>query len=209
MAWTAKTKSHLFEPFYTTKEQGKGTGLGLATVFGIVKQNMGHIVVQSEPNQGTTFKIYLPQANETGYTHQPEEPLPSGGGCETILLVEDEAAVREPTAEYLTAQGYSVLKAAHGPEALKIAAQHQKHIHLLLSDLVMPQMSGRELSERIAEKHPETRTIFMSGYSRNLLSTPPNEDANYVLLQKPFRLDVLGQCIRQTLDRKDAAGAGV
>ena len=203
-----ETKSHLFEPFYTTKEQGKGTGLGLATVFGIVKQNLGHIAVQSELNQGTTFKIYLPRTIENETTDQHEVPPASVKGCETILLVEDEDAVRESTTEYLAAQGYSVLKAAHGVEAMNIAEQHQKEIHLLITDLVMPRMSGRELSERLVEKHPETKMIFMSGYSKNLLSNNETLDSKYILLQKPFRLDVLGQCIRRTLDRKNAAGSG-
>jgi len=203
-----ETKSHLFEPFYTTKEQGKGTGLGLATVFGIVKQNLGYIAVQSELDQGTTFKIYLPRTMESEHIDPHEAPPASVAGCETILLVEDEDAVRESTTEYLAAQGYSVLKAAHGVEALQIAEEHQEEIHLLITDLVMPRMSGRELSERLAEKHPETKMIFMSGYSRNLLSNNETLDSKYILLQKPFRLDVLGQCIRRALDRENAAAAG-
>lgn len=204
----AETKSHLFEPFYTTKEQGKGTGLGLATVFGIVKQSSGHIVVESELKSGTSFKIYLPYAEENVQTARNGETSLSTRGNETILLVEDESAVRESAAEYLIEQGYTVLKAASGTEGLQVAKQYQNRIHLLLTDLVMPQMSGRELSEKIASVHPEARTIFMSGYSKNLLSDVQTANADYVLLQKPFGLNVLGQCIRRTLDRKSAAQTG-
>jgi two-component system, cell cycle sensor histidine kinase and response regulator CckA len=203
----AETKSHLFEPFYTTKEQGKGTGLGLATVFGIVKQSMGHISVESELQQGTTFKIYFPPAEDAVQETGSEENISALAGTETILLVEDEASVREPAAEYLVGQGYSVLKACHGPEALEIAERHHQPIHLLLTDLIMPHMSGRYLSERVAMIHPEAKTIFMSGYSRNVLTDTQNLDPSYTLLQKPFRLNMLGQCIRRTLDRKQAASA--
>jgi two-component system, cell cycle sensor histidine kinase and response regulator CckA len=204
----AETKSHLFEPFYTTKEQGKGTGLGLATVFGIVQQSSGQIFVQSELKQGTTIKIYLPQAEERVAANSRREHDVSVTGSETILVVEDESAVLESTSEYLIEHGYTVLKARNGAQGLHVAEQHRKPIHLLLTDLVMPQMSGRELSNRIVVEHPETRTIFMSGYSKNLLSDMHKVNPDYVLLQKPFQLNVLGQCIRRTLDRKKAIGAG-
>jgi two-component system, cell cycle sensor histidine kinase and response regulator CckA len=205
---SAETKSHMFEPFFTTKEQGKGTGLGLATVFGIVKQSMGHIVVESQPGQGSTFKIYLPQTEGAAHSVQREEAIESVGGRETILLVEDDPAVREPAAEYLVECGYTVLKAGGGREALGIAKQRKEPIHLLLTDLVMPQMSGRELAEQIAALHPEASTIFMSGYSNNLLSNQQFLDPKRVLLQKPFQLTALGQCIRRALMRESAAGAG-
>ena len=204
----AETKSHLFEPFYTTKEQGKGTGLGLATVFGIVQQSSGQIVIQSELKQGTSVRVYFPRVEEGVEATSHRESSVSVTGSETILLVEDEAAVLESTAEYLIEHGYTVLKAANGLQGLRVAKQHRKPIHLLLSDLVMPQMSGRDLSEKIVVEHPETRTIFMSGYSKNLLSDMHEANPDYVLLQKPFQLNVLGKCIRRTLDRKEAVGAG-
>jgi two-component system cell cycle sensor histidine kinase/response regulator CckA len=200
---SAETKSHLFEPFFTTKEQGKGTGLGLATVFGIVKQSMGYISVESELGQGTTFKVYLPRIEEAIHSVQHDQPVGSVNGRETILLVEDDPAVREPAAEYLLECGYTVLKAGRGQEAVRIAEQHKESIHLLLTDIVMPQMSGRELSEKIATLHPETNIIFMSGYSNQ-----EPLDPKCVLLQKPFQLTVLGQCIRRTLSPKSAASAG-
>lgn len=203
----AETKAHLFEPFFTTKEQGKGTGLGLAIVFGIVKQSAGHIFLHSEPDHGTTFKIYLPRVEAAAQADNrgPSDVLFRGN--ETILLVEDEEAVRESAAEYLAGNGYTVLKAKEGPEALKIAAQHSQPIHLMLTDLIMPKMSGRDLSEKIASIHPETKVVFISGYSDNLLSNEQVLDPKHVLLQKPFRLTILGQRIRETLGRSNAASA--
>jgi CheY-like chemotaxis protein len=188
----AETKAHIFEPFFTTKEQGKGTGLGLATVFGIVNQNSGSIFVHSEPGHGTTFKIYLPHV---GTAEQSEDiSIPRGldvSGDETILLVEDQEAVRESAAEYL-----------------EIAQQRKEPIHLLLTDVVMPHMSGRELSVRLTSIHPETKVIFMSGYSNNLLSNQQVLDPRHELLQKPFRLEALGQRIRETLSNRRAARGG-
>ena len=204
----AETQSHIFEPFFTTKEPGKGTGLGLATVFGIVKQSMGHIAVESEAGRGTTFKIYFPQAEKRPEPVQAEQQAESVQGSETILLVEDEQQVRESTAMYLTENGYSVLQAASGPEALGMVDQHRGPIDLLVTDLVMPEMSGRELSEKLAAIHPETKIVFMSGYTRNVLANPQSLDPQWVLLQKPFPLETLGQCIRRTLNRTSAAGSG-
>ena len=203
----AETKSHLFEPFYTTKEQGKGTGLGLAIVFGVVKQNSGHIVVRSEAGQGTTFEIFLPRVNELQARETSDEPAEVVAHGETILLVEDETSVREPAAEYLAQSGHKVLRAANGPEALALAQKHAGKIDLLLTDLVMPHMSGVELSEKIVSMHPETKVAFMSGYSRDLLSNPAQLQPNCVLLKKPFQLKALGQCIRQLLDRRNAAAS--
>jgi two-component system, cell cycle sensor histidine kinase and response regulator CckA len=201
------TKSHLFEPFFTTKEQGEGTGLGLAIVFGIVKQSLGQIFVHSEPGHGTTFKVYLPRIEAVPHPHK-EKAQASFRGHETILLVEDEVAVRESSAEYLTANGYTVLKASNGPEALKIAEKQTQPLDLMLTDVVMPQMSGRELAEKIGLIHPETRVVFMSGYSNNLLSTQQVLNPDCILLQKPFRLTALGRCIRDTLKRGIGVGAG-
>ena len=203
----ADTKAHIFEPFFTTKEQGKGTGLGLATVFGIVKQSGGHITVESEPGRGSIFRVYLPKTEDAVEEARRVQAI-SARGNETILLVEDEHAVRESTAEFLAQNGYRVLIAENGPEALRMAEQYEQPIHLLLSDLVMPRMSGKELSERIVGLHAETRVVFMSGYSQNLLSHQQILDPAYSLLHKPFRLADLGQLIRETLDRTRAAKAG-
>ncbi|HTR65015.1 MAG TPA: response regulator, partial [Terriglobales bacterium] len=203
----ADTKAHIFEPFFTTKEQGKGTGLGLATVFGIVKQSGGHITVESEPGRGSIFRVYLPKTEDAVEEARRLQAI-SARGNETILLVEDEHAVRESTAEFLAQNGYRVLIAENGPEALRMAEQYEQPIHLLLSDLVMPRMSGKELSERIVGLHAETRVVFMSGYSQNLLSHQQILDPAYSLLHKPFRLADLGQLIRETLDRTRAAKAG-
>ena len=201
----AETKSHIFEPFYTTKEQGKGTGLGLAIVYGIVKQNAGYISVQSEPGRGATFKIHLSRVEDSVVPDQREASTTSFGGNETILLVEDEEAVRESAAEYLMENGYRVLQAASGPEALAIATEYGEPIHLMLSDLIMPQISGKELSERIAVIHSETKVVFMSGYSNNLLSKQQILDPRHVLLHKPFRLALLGSRIREALGPSSSA----
>jgi two-component system cell cycle sensor histidine kinase/response regulator CckA len=203
----AETQTHIFEPFFTTKEQGKGTGLGLAIVFGIVKQSGGHVFVHSELGHGTTFKVYLPRVEDAVQSKDVETSATSFRGSETILLVEDEEAVRESAAEYLVANGYTVLKAEAGPAALKIAEEHSQPIHLLLTDLIMPQMSGRELAGKIAGIHPETKVVFMSGYSNNLLSNEQVLDSKHVLLQKPFRLTVLGSSIREALNPNRAASA--
>jgi CheY-like chemotaxis protein len=205
---SAEIKSHIFEPFFTTKEQGKGTGLGLAIVFGIVKQSGGQIFVHSEPNIGTTFKIYFPSAGAEAQTQDAEEHQRPLTGAETILLAEDEDGVRDSAAEYLRENGYTVLTAKGGPEALQIAERYDKPIHLLLTDLIMPIMSGRELSERLATIRPEVRVLFMSGYSNNLLSNQQILDPKHTLLQKPFRLTTLGKRIRDVLGRSIGAAAG-
>jgi two-component system cell cycle sensor histidine kinase/response regulator CckA len=205
---SSETKSHIFEPFFTTKEQGKGTGLGLAIVFGIVKQSGGQIFVHSEPNIGTTFKIYFPSVGAEVQIQEVEEHERTITGTETILLAEDEDGVRDSAAEYLRENGYTVLTAKGGPEALQIAERYDHPIHLLLTDLIMPVMSGRELSEKIATVRPEIRVLFMSGYSNNLLSNQQVLDPKHVLLQKPFRLTTLGRRIREVLGRSFGAAAG-
>jgi two-component system, cell cycle sensor histidine kinase and response regulator CckA len=205
---SAKTKSQIFEPFFTTKEQGKGTGLGLAIVFGIVKQSAGQIFVDSEIDKGSTFRIYFPLVEGAVQSEDRDRVEAPVLGTETILLVEDEDGVRESTAEYLTANGYTVLRARAGAEALQMAQDYKQPIHLLLTDLVMPQMSGRELSEKITSERPETRVVFMSGYSNNVLSNQQTLESRHVLLQKPFRLSALGHCIREVLGRGKGAAAG-
>jgi two-component system cell cycle sensor histidine kinase/response regulator CckA len=205
---SAETKTHLFEPFFTTKEQGKGTGLGLAIVFGIVKQSGGQVFVQSELDMGTTFKVYFPSvqaAIEPQHLEERQQPIT---GAETILLVEDEDGVRDSAAEFLREGGYTVLTASGGHEALKIAEQYDRPIHLLLTDLIMPSMSGKELSERMARIRPAIRVVFMSGYSSNLLSDQQVLDPRHVLLHKPFRLAALGRMVQDVLARGKAAAAG-
>jgi len=204
----AETKSHIFEPFFTTKEQGKGTGLGLATVFGIVKHSGGHIFVDSEPSVGTTFKVFFPAVEAKVQAPVCEEQDAHVSGTGTILLVEDEDGVREAAAEYLAANGYTVWKARGGHEALQLVEDNDRDIDILLTDLVMPQMSGRELAEKIEAMCPRICTVFMSGYSRNLLSNQQLSDSRHLLLQKPFRLSALGRCVRDALASQKAAAVG-
>jgi two-component system, cell cycle sensor histidine kinase and response regulator CckA len=204
----AATKSQIFEPFFTTKESGKGTGLGLAIVFDIVKQSGGKIVVDSDPGVGTTFKIYFPRIAAVAQESSQEAVESVRQATETILLVEDEDTVRESIAEYLVQKGYTVLRASGGPQALAIAVQTNQSIHLLLTDVIMPKMSGRELAEKISSIHSETKVVFMSGYSSNLLSSRQVLDPKHVLLQKPIRLATLSKKLREILDRSNAAGAG-
>jgi two-component system cell cycle sensor histidine kinase/response regulator CckA len=206
-----ETMSHIFEPFFTTKEQGKGTGLGLAIVFGIVKQSGGHVSVQSELTKGTTFKVYFPMVEASVERESTEVIKHPSTGSETILLVEDEDGVRNSTAEYLQDAGYTVLTAAGAPEALEVAEQYDRPIHLLLTDVIMPFMSGRELAEIMTSVRSETRVVFMSGYSDNLLSTHQILNTKHRLLRKPFSLESLGQCIREVLEssgHKTVASSG-
>ncbi|HSY91515.1 MAG TPA: ATP-binding protein, partial [Candidatus Binatus sp.] len=205
------TQSHIFEPFFTTKGT-KGTGLGLSTVYGIVKQSGGYIWVYSEVGRGTTFKIYLPRVPSTGemagettgetvarlaapIDYRKVEP-----GTETILLVEDEANLRYLARQYLEKQGYKVIEAADGAVAMQIAVAHEKVIHLLLTDVIMPGMNGRELAQRIAEIRPNVKILYMSGYTENVIGHNGMLDAGIRLLQKPFNLRDLKSIVREVLD---------
>ncbi len=197
---TEAVKRHIFEPFFTTKEVGKGTGLGLATVFGIVKQSGGHVGVYSEVGRGTTFKIYLPSVSESlsgAQTKAAPEPVPRG--TETILLVEDETAVRTMTRLTLEGNGYLVLEAVDGEEALRLCAQHPGPIHLLVSDVVMPRMSGRQLAEQLTTLHPEMRVLFVSGYTDDAVVRHGVLQAEVAFLQKPFSMDDLQRKVRAVL----------
>ena len=198
----AETQAHIFEPFFTTKEQGKGTGLGLATVYGIVKQSGGHIWVYSEPGKGTTFKVYLPRIDQAVEVIAPGKlPVDElSRGSETILLVEDEEAVWCLVKEVLESRGYQVLETKGANDALEIGERHKEHIHLLLTDVVMPQMSGKELAEHLALLHPETKVLYMSGYTDNAVVHHGLLDPGTALLQKPFTPDALARKLREVLD---------
>ena len=192
--------AHIFEPFYTTKEEGKGTGLGLATVYGIVKQNSGFVWVYSEPGLGTTFKIYLPRAEGAVAVLQPAPPEVYAGGCETVLLAEDEAAVRRATREFLSLNGYIVLEAKNGLDALAIAREYQGPIHLMITDVVMPQMSGARLAGELAAERPDMKVLFVSGYAETTVQRHGAIDVTTRFLQKPFSLRTLALKIREVLD---------
>ena len=201
------TRAHIFEPFFTTKEVGKGTGLGLATVYGIVKQSGGYIWVDSTPGKGTTFEIYLPQASgKTTSEAEPEEKFSSAArGSETILVVEDEAGVRELACQFLRVKGYTVLDAGSGPEALEIAGRHPATIHLLLTDMVMPRMSGEELTTQLRTARPEIRVAFMSGYSKFSRGDIGKAYPDAPVLQKPFSPASVVDIVLQALSRPAAA----
>jgi len=197
---------HIFEPFYTTKEEGKGTGLGLATVYGIVKQNSGFIWVYSEPGMGTTFKIYFPRARQTKLA--PQAPAFAEGcprGCETLLLAEDESAVRQSTREFLTMNGYIVLEAKNGTEALALANGYKGAIDLLIADVVMPQMGGAKLAAELAADRPQMKVLFVSGYAETTFQRHGTIDVTARFLQKPFSLKALARKIREVLDEGKSA----
>jgi CheY-like chemotaxis protein len=191
--------THVFEPFFTTKEAGKGTGLGLATSYGIVKQAGGHIGVYSEVGIGTTFRVYLPRAGPERVSAQPVE-LARLGGTETILVVEDEESVRRIAARTLSSQGYRVLEAPRGEDAFRIAASHPEPIHLLITDVVLPGMSGREVADRLKALRPEVRTLFVSGYAGDGVVRQRLLDRSVAFLQKPYTRASLGRKVRQVFD---------
>ena len=195
------TQAHLFEPFFTTKEVGKGTGLGLATVYGIVKQSGGYIWVYSEPGRGTTVKVYLPRVPGAAEPPLPEpEPPALRGGHETVLLVEDAAPVRTLARRSLEACGYQVIDAADGPKALELSARHSGEIAVLVTDVVMPGMSGRELAERLAPTRPAMKVLYTSGYTDDAMVRQGVLNAGVAFLQKPFVPDSLARKVREVLD---------
>jgi PAS domain S-box-containing protein len=196
-----ETRKHIFEPFFTTKEQGKGTGLGLATVYGIVKQSEGHIEVVSQPGKGTTFSICLPrlEASAGKPASEPEQTdLPRG--TETVLLVEDEEGVRSLARQVLRQSGYEVLEASQGEEALALSHHHKGTIHLLLSDVVMPKLGGVELYERLRKQRPETRVLFMSGFTDTALLRYEVMSGEVECFLKPFTPQTLARKVREVLD---------
>ena len=230
-----ETQAHMFEPFFTTKAPGKGTGLGLATVYGVVKHSDGWIWVDSEPGRGTTFKIYLPRVEEsrvdeagieqcwveervekseqsrlapfgTEQSQPPSKTAPplatAPKGTETVLVVEDQDGIRDIVRESLRRNGYKVLIAVDGNEALQMASAYPDPIHLLVTDLVMPNIGGRELAQRLMPLRPRMKVLFMSGYSEHSALDGENEemDPSATVLQKPFSLDALARNVRRVLD---------
>ena len=197
---TQSTKSHLFEPFFTTKEVGKGTGLGLSTIYGIVKQNNGDIWVYSEVGKGTTFKVYLPAVDSPPESADVVRETIVRSGNETILLVEDEAGLRDMTRELLERLGYTVLSAASSQEAIHLSSLHPGSIHLLLTDVVMPKASGRDLSEWLRRLRKQTRVLYMSGYPAETVVQHGILDPKVAFLEKPFTPESLAAKVRETLD---------
>jgi nitrogen-specific signal transduction histidine kinase/ActR/RegA family two-component response regulator len=196
-----EVQSHLFEPFFTTKEKGRGSGLGLSTVYGIIKQSGGNIWAYSEPSLGTTFKIYLPRVEKSAKVYKPKaRPSTAPGGTETILLVEDEEAVRTMVSRILQNKGYTVLEARQGVEAIEICERYHDSIHLMVTDVIMPQMSGRELAERLAPLLPDMKVLYMSGYPDNTIVQHGVLEAGTAFLQKPFTLNALELKVREVLD---------
>jgi CheY-like chemotaxis protein len=197
----AATQARIFEPFFTTKEQGRGTGLGLATVYGVVKQSGGYIWVYSEVGHGTTFKVYLPQVTAPAEKLAPGKKVKGPEpGTETILLVEDEESVRELVSEYLSARGYRVLEASDGVQALQIASAHKGDIQLLITDVVMPRLSGRELAARVSAGRPGLKVLYISGYTDDSIFRHGVLEGGMSFLQKPFNLKALAAKVREVLE---------
>src|SRR5215470_9325629 len=201
----AATVAHVFEPFFTTKPMGKGTGLGLSTVYGIVKQSGGGIRVESEPGRGTAVRIYLP-ATEADRRGQASRLTASNvaGGLETILVAEDEPDLRELTRIFLESYGYKVLEAGSAEEAIRTAEEFGKPIHLLLTDVIMPGMSGRQLAEKVLSQNPNTKIVYMTGYTDDMIVQHRVLEPGVHLLQKPFTKSELALKVRSTLDGKTA-----
>lgn len=198
----AATAARIFEPFFTTKPPEKGTGLGLATVYGIVKQSGGHIEVDTEPNRGSTFKIYLPRdADAVPLSESAQAPRTSPGGTETVLLAEDEDGVRMLARLVLEKNGYKVLEARHGVEAVRICDQYKERIDLLVTDVVMPAMNGRQVADRLRELRPNMKVLYMSGYTDDAIVHHGVLAAGLPFLEKPFTPDDLAGKVRAVLDR--------
>jgi len=202
----AETKKHIFEPFFTTKELGKGTGLGLSTVYGIVKQSGGNIWLYCEPGIGSTFEVYVPlvqrKAEEVESSGE-RTALPSG--IELVLLVEDEAQIRDMVHAFLDECGYAVLVAADGEEALRMLEQCDELIHLVITDVVMPQMNGAELAKQVRLLSPATKILYMSGYTDNAIVRHGVLEPGMAFIEKPFTPALLAEKIRELLDRQLAA----
>jgi len=200
----AETQARVFEPFFTTK--GQGTGLGLSTVYGIVKQSGGNIWAYSEPGQGTTFKIHFPREEGVPRAEPPApEPVARGPRSETILVVEDSDMVRSLVSQVLRKAGYSILEARSGEDALRIAGLYEGPIHLLVTDVVMPGMGGRQVADRLTATRPETRVLYVSGYTENAIVHQGVLEAGIDFLEKPFTPQALEQRVAEVLGREAAA----
>lgn len=199
MGMDKETQSRIFEPFFTTKEKGKGTGLGLSTVYGIVKQSGGYVMVHSEPGQGSTFHIYLPQVEGTAERHAPPSARAAVGGTETILLVEDEESVRQLVRETLECKGYKVIDAENGEGGISAAVRHAGKIDLVITDVVMPGMGGREMAEEVVKARPNTKVLYLSGYAEDAILNEDGIDNAAAFLQKPFTLQNLSRKVREIL----------
>jgi two-component system cell cycle sensor histidine kinase/response regulator CckA len=195
-----ETQSRIFEPFFTTKEKGKGTGLGLSTVYGIVKQTGGFIFAHSELGHGTTFRIYLPRVEDpTEHTGPVKNSDTAAGGSETVLLVEDEESVRELVRDTLLGKGYKVIEAQNGEAGLKVSEEHAGTIHVLITDVVMPGMGGRELAQRVSAARPHIKVLFLSGYTEDAIIHEGVLEPGTAFLQKPFTLQMLSRKVREVL----------
>jgi CheY-like chemotaxis protein len=200
---TPEVRDHIFEPFYTTKGPGTGTGLGLSTVYGIVKQMEGHIQVETEPDAGTTFSVLLPQAENSAEPDlAPRQPAAASTGSETVLLVEDEAMVRRFARRVLQSQGYTILEARDGEEAMAIAERTEGPIDVLVTDVVMPGMSGRELAVELVRRRPGLRVLYMSGYTDDAIAEHGVLEPGISLVEKPFTRDGLAAMLRKVLARR-------
>jgi two-component system cell cycle sensor histidine kinase/response regulator CckA len=201
-----ETQSRIFEPFFTTKEKGKGTGLGLSTVYGIVKQSNGYVFAQSQPGAGTTFYVYLPRVEDTVGELSPAKPQPTdAGGCETILLVEDEESVRELVRLTLASRGYKVLEAENGEAGLLLAESCQQHIDILITDVVMPGIGGRELAKKLVAIRPDISVLYLSGYTEDAVIAQGTTGPKTAFLQKPFTLQSLAKKVREVLQARPTA----
>ncbi|MEO7144044.1 MAG: ATP-binding protein, partial [Bryobacteraceae bacterium] len=202
---TSEAKKHLFEPFFTTKGQGMGTGLGLSMVYGIVKQSAGEIEIDSEPGEGTTFRIFLPRTRSEKDAAPDKSPAAAVKGAETILVAEDEDALRVLLVSVLKKLGYRVLEARHGADALRVAEAWEYPIDLLVTDVVMPEMGGLELAEKLAIARPGIRVLYVSGYSNANVAELENGKEGFTLLQKPVTSELLSRKVREALDQRAPA----
>jgi CheY-like chemotaxis protein len=200
MGMDEDTQARAYEPFFTTKGTGKGTGLGLSTVFGIVKQSGGTIWLDSAPGRGTTFRLYFPATSEGTQPSRPASVVPASRGNETILLVEDDATVRAVVRAILSSRGYDVIDSGDPSQALALCRDIARPIHLLLTDVVMPRMSGHELASRIAEMRPAIRVLYMSGYTEDTIVHHGVVDEGIAFLQKPITPTALTHKVREVLD---------
>jgi len=199
-----ETREHIFEPFFTTKEVGKGTGLGLSTVYGIAKQNNGFVWVYSGPEQGTTFKVYLPEAKKDAELEEKEQtPVDDLGGSETVLIVEDDYGLRKLAQEVLRNYGYRILVAENGEDALRVSKEHDGPIHLLLTDVVMPRMGGKKLAERLQPLYPRMKVIYMSGYTGNAIVRHGVLAPELNFLEKPFTPEGLARKVREAIESEN------